>query len=257
MFEEERKIHILNKLNECKSATIDELSKTFKVSHSTIRRDLSSMEKSGLIKRTHGGAILVDSVKSNLSYNDKITKNYHLKLAIARKASSLVKDGQTIALNTSTVTTLLADNLTANNLTIVTNSLSILNILKNRTDYKIIVLGGVFISSAKSFEGPTTISQINSLHFDTVFYGVNGIDLDFGISSTSETDASGKLAMIKRSDSNYVLCESVKFDKCSLFKISDLSNCSGIITDELIDSECKKKYITKVPIILSPLSKDT
>lgn len=255
MFEEERKIHILNKLNEQKSATIDELSKIFKVSASTIRRDLSSMENSGLVKRTHGGVILVDTVKSNLSYSDKATKNYDLKLAIAKKAASLIQDNQIIALNTSTITTLLAGNLKAKNLTVVTNSLSVLNVLKDRSDYKLIALGGVFMPSSQSYEGPTTISQINSLHFDTVFYGVNGIDLEFGISSTSEIDASGKLAMIKRSNNNYVLCENLKFDKCSLFKISNLDYCTGIITDELIDSDTVKKYITKVPLILSEIEK--
>lgn len=251
MFEEERKIQILNILDRDKSQTIAHLSAYFHVSPSTVRRDLTSMEEAGLIKRTHGGAILVERLKEDLNFAQKKTKNYDLKHAIGKRAAQLVRDGEVIAINSSTITTLMAEHLTAKNLTVVTNSLNILNILREQSHYQIIVLGGIYMANAQTIEGPTTTDQIKQLNFNKTFLGANGVDLEFGISSASELEAKSKIAMIHQSKEIYFLCEHKKFDRSSLFKISDLKDATGVITDSRIDPEVLGRYSGYTDVIVA------
>ncbi len=251
MFEEERKIQILNILDRERSATITHLSEYFRVSPSTIRRDLTAMEEAGLIRRTHGGAILVERLKEDLNFAQKKTKDYDLKNAIGKKAAALVKDGDVIAINSSTITTLMAEHLTAKHLTIVTNSLNILNIVREHNDYQIIVLGGIYMANAQTIEGPTTTEQIRQLHFCKVFLGANGIDLQFGLSSASELEAKSKMAMINQSKDVYFLCEHKKFDRSSLFKIAELKDVAGIITDWQVGADVISRYGEETEILVA------
>lgn len=250
MFEEERKIQILNILDREKSQTIAYLSDYFRVSPSTIRRDLTSMEAAGLIKRTHGGAILVDRLKEDLNFAKKKTKDFDLKNAIGKKAAQLVRDGEVIAINSSTITTLMAEHLTAKNLTVVTNSLNILNIIREHSDYQIIVLGGIYMANAQTIEGPTTTDQIKQLNFNKAFLGANGVDIDFGLSSASELEAKSKIAMIHQSKETFFLCEHKKFDRSSLFKVADLKDVAGVITDWQVDGEVVGRYSGHTDIII-------
>lgn len=251
MFEEERKIQILNLMDTEKSATISKLADYFRVSPSTIRRDLTAMERSGLIKRTHGGAILVQKLNDDFNFAQKKTKDFELKDAIGRRAAALVRDGDIIAINSSTITTLMADHLTARNLTVVTNSLNILNSIKERSGYQIIVLGGIYMANAQTIEGPTTTEQIGQLHFNKIFLGANGVDLDFGLSSASELEAKSKIAMMNQSKEVYFLCEHKKFDRSSLFKVADLRDINGIVTDWQIEAEVLERYSKEADIFVA------
>lgn len=251
MFEEERKIQILNILDREKSQTIAYLSNYFHVSPSTIRRDLTSMEEAGLIKRTHGGAILVEWLKEDMNFVQKKTKNYDLKNAIGKQAAGLVRDGEVIAINASTITTLMAEHLTAKNLTVVTNSLNILNVLREQSRYQIIVLGGIYMANAQTIEGLTTTDQIKQLNFNKTFLGANDVDLEFGISSAGELEAKSKIAMIHQSKEVFFLCEHTKFDRSSLFKISDLKDAAGVITDCQIESEVLVRYSGHANMIIA------
>lgn len=251
MFEEERKIQILNILDREKSATITRLSEYFHVSPSTIRRDLTAMEESGLIKRTHGGALLLEKLNEDLNFAQKKTKDFDLKNAIGKRAAQLVRDGEIIAINSSTITTLMAEHLTAKNLTVVTNSLNILNIIKEHSNYQIIVLGGIYMENAQTIEGPTTTEQIKQLHFDKAFLGANGVDLQFGLSSASELEAKSKISMIGQSKGVYFLCEHKKFDRSSLFKVSDLKDVTAVITDWKLEETVLESYSKETEIIIA------
>lgn len=243
MFQEERKIQILNILNDSKSTSIEHLAKYLKVSPSTIRRDLTLMEKAELIKRSHGGAILTQYLQHDYDFNQKKTKNYELKKAIGKHAATLVEDGDVIALNSSTITTLMAEYLTVETLTVVTNSINILNIIiRQHSSYQIIVLGGVYIVNAQTVEGPTTIEQISRLHFDKVFFGVNGINAQFGLCTTSELEAKGKIAMLAQTNKSYCLAENAKFGRSALYPVAPLSAVDSIITDWQLDPHVYEEY---------------
>ena len=132
MFEEERQIRIMNELTEHRSMSVADLARILNVSGSTIRRDLTSMEQNGLIRRTHGGAMIVEEVAENLSYDRRSSRDSDLKEKIAAAAAGLIRDGETILLNSSSVTSLMPRYMTARNLTVITNSIRIAQELKTR-----------------------------------------------------------------------------------------------------------------------------
>lgn len=242
MFEEERKISILNKIQSNGKVSVSVLARKYNVSESTIRRDLTSLENSGFIKRTHGGAILHGTANKDYFYNEKKNIDIKEKTEMARVAASLVHPGSTIFLGTSTSTNLMAQYLTAANLTVVTNSLDVMNILSQHGDYNLVIIGGNYIKSARTIEGMTSLDQIAKLHFTQAYLGANGIDLEFGLSTSSDIEANSKSAVMKNSSEVYYLCEPAKFDHISAYKIANINQVTGIITDTSLTTDIREKY---------------
>lgn len=251
MFEEERRISILNKIQMKGSVNVSTLSKVYQVSESTIRRDLTSLESTGLIKRTHGGAMVLDNTKNDYDYNAKRGIHFTQKLKIAQTASALVKPDTTIFIGTSTITNLMVQNLQVKNLTVATNSLDVINTLSQKAECNLIVLGGNYIHHARTVEGMASLQQIQQIHFNQAFLGANGIDISFGLSTVSDIEANSKRAIAKNSSEVFFLCENSKFDKISQYKIADIGRITAIITDSKIDEETYQKYQKHCHIIKS------
>lgn len=248
---EERKINILNNLSNDHVTTVQDLSNLLNVSPATIRRDLILMEKSGLLKRTHGGAILNKDVSDNLNYGMKKTKNYDLKIMIAKKAAEMIDDGDIICINSSTITDLMPQFIVAKNITVVTNSLNIAFAMKSYSYCNLIVLGGTYMRQPESVEGITTVNQIKSMRFKKAFLGANGIDIEFGFSTVSELEQASKIATIQQSEKTFFVCEHTKFNRCSLHKICDISKNITLITDCDVDEVIVDKYAQSINIIIS------
>lgn len=249
MLKEERLLKIINKLKLNESVSISKLANSFEVSKSTIRRDLDELEEDGYVKRTHGGAVLVEKFNNEYNFNKKREENFAEKNAIAKYAASLVEEGDIIAINSSTLTYLMIDHLTVEKLKIVTNSLDVLNQVSDTKNYDVSVLGGDYFHSARTIEGPITEKQIRKMHFDKSFLGVNGISLDLGLSTGSSIEASSKIAMIECSEEAYFLSESKKFDKDSFYKIADFEDVSMIITDQNLTDHRYNNYKDKVNLV--------
>lgn len=248
---EERKINILNKLNHDHITSVQDLSKLLNVSPATIRRDLATMEKSGLLSRTHGGAILNEEIADSLNYDQKRTKNYDLKIKIARFAAQMIQDGDVVSINSSTITSLMPQFIEAKNIIIVTNSINVAQGLKYHEDCNLILLGGTYMRKPESIEGATTVAQIKTMRFNKAFLGANGIDLSFGFSTASELEMSSKVAIIEQTKDVFFVCEHTKFDHCSVHHICDLSKVKALITDDQINIEKKKKYDTSIQIYMA------
>lgn len=242
MFEEERQIRIMNELTEHRSMSVADLARILNVSSSTIRRDLTSMEQNGLIRRTHGGAMIVEEVAENLSYDRRSSRDSELKEKIAAAAAGLIRDGETVLLNSSSVVSLMPRYMTARNLTVITNSIRIAQELKNRESCVLILLGGLYLKNAETIEGPTTVSQIQSMKYDKAFIGVNGVDRDFGLSTASELEAATKIAAMAQARESFCLSEHSKFGKTALYKLCPLTAVQGIVTDSGLDPELRQEY---------------
>ncbi|ADQ14122.1 DeoR/GlpR family DNA-binding transcription regulator [Halanaerobium hydrogeniformans] len=249
MLKEQRMLKIINKLNVSKSTTIKKLADSFGVSDSTIRRDLNDLEEKGYVKRTHGGAILKENFDDEYNFIKKTTENRAEKSSIARYAASLIEDGEIIAINSSTLTYLMAKELEAANLKIVSNSIDVINELSGSKKYDISVLGGDYVHLARTIEGPITEKQIRAMHFDKAFLGVNGIDSSLGLSTASSIEALSKKAMIDCSEQSFILSESPKFDKASFYKIADFDEIDAIITDQNLSEDKFDKYSQYLKII--------
>ena len=249
MLKEQRLLKIINKLNASKSTTIKKLADAFEVSDSTIRRDLNELEEKGYVKRTHGGAILKEKFDDEYNFIKKTTENKAEKTAIAKFAAGLVEAGEIIAINSSTLTYLMAKELKLDNLKVVSNSIDVINELSSKKKYDIFVLGGEYVHLARTIEGPITEKQIREMHFDKAFLGVNGIDASLAFSTASSIEALSKKAMIDCSDQSYILSESQKFDKASFYKIADFAEIDAIITDQNLSDEKYNKYSQYLEII--------
>jgi len=221
-----------------------DLAKVFNVSTVTIRNDLEKLEEKGLLIRTRGGGIKSDRVR--IDYQLNYESNLHLKekQAIGKKAAELVKENDTIIIDSGTTTLELARNLAGyQNLTIITNALNIASQFLNNININVIMPGGNLRYSTLSMIGPIAEEGIRNLYCDKIFIGVNGIDSRYGISTTHLEDASLNRLMIESSKEVIILTDSSKFLKRSFSLIAPINKIHTVITDSRIPDDEHSRLI--------------
>lgn len=235
MFPEERKQMIYDLVNERRSIKVTELSQLMDISEVTIRRDLEELSRQKRLVRTHGGAIAMYSVGSEISAAELIvsSKNIEGKRSIAALAYSLINEHDTIlADGSSTVHELIK--LIAlgetKNLIVVTTSFTTVAVLKESENAKVIMLGGEVNFRHEYVEGYLTYEAIKNLRADKCFIGINGIDETFGYSTPRFPEAEVKGEMLHSSIQSFILADKTKFGNTYLAKVN--AQCDFIITDE-------------------------
>lgn len=239
MFTEERHKYILDLLDRNGKIFVKDLSKEFKVSESMIRKDLKVLEKKNLLRRTYGGAINIDNTAINIkSFNNRISENIDIKNIIVQKAFNELDDNDTIFLDSSTTSFMIAKLIVENNkqLTIITNMFEIASLITPNIITKFIFIGGDYNSYVGGSIGSHAIEQINNYRCNKAFLGCTGIDLRDGTISTSlSEDAATKKAITNISDKLFLVTLNEKFKKNGSFKFSNLFDFYGIITEQLPD----------------------
>ncbi|MBR4030957.1 MAG: DeoR/GlpR transcriptional regulator, partial [Clostridia bacterium] len=172
----ERQKRILELLSIDGAVMVSKLSAEMGVTEETVRRDLEKLEANELLRRTHGGAIPIDGGSYELSLEKRKALNVEVKQALAKKAVQSVASGDTIFLDASTTTFYMAKELkTMKNITVITNSLRVINELAGVEGIKLIAVGGI-VSNNQSFVGATTENFITENYFaDTMFFSRKGI----------------------------------------------------------------------------------
>jgi DeoR family transcriptional regulator, aga operon transcriptional repressor len=251
----ERRAKILELLENQEKVIVTDLSPIFDVSDVTIRNDLYKLEEKGLLVRTRGGAIKSQKVKIDYQLNKESTHHLKEKKIIGRKAAQLIKEGDTILLDSGTTTLEVAVNLiNFDDLTVITNALNIAGELLNQGNSKVVMLGGNLRRSSSSFMGPMTENNIENLYCDKVFLGVNGIDTKYGISTTHIEDSYLNRLMIEVSKEVIVVTDSSKFLKRSFAKIAPIDAVNVIITDSKIpEEELKNLQSANIKVILADI----
>ena len=240
-----RRAKILEILEEKGQVGIPEMSKLFKVSEVTIRNDLEQLEQKNLLIRTRGGALKIQRVGTDYNLNLKSKKRRAEKEKIGAKAAELIKDGETIILDSGTTTMEVAANLgNFKNLTVITNALNIAGALIDFPDIKVIVPGGTLRRNSISLIGAIAEQAIQNYYCDKLFIGVDGIDTEHGISTPNPEEAQLNKLMIKNSKELIVVTDSSKFLKRSFVLISGIEDVDTIITDSGIPDKEYKKLIT-------------
>lgn len=235
MFAEERRELILKELFDNKKVNVIDLSKKFLVSQVIIRKDLKELENSGLLERTHGGAIEKRKLAHYTSFDDRKIINEKEKHRIAKKAYEVVKDEDVIVLDVSTINLILAKFLyeCPKKITIITNSLEIMLILYKSKEMKLIFLGGTFEAQNKVCTGLLTVENIKRFNPTKCFLGTGGVNLEKGfISNYEEVDGEVKREYINSSREVYLLAENQKFYEDALFNFAHLKDIDFIITDK-------------------------
>ena len=229
MTKEERQNIILDYLFKSGSVQVCDLATTLAVSSVTIRKDLTELEKAGKLYRSHGKAILINPFTNNRSVNEKEKYYAEEKNLIGMEASKLIMPNDSIVLASGTTIHALARCIhPVGKLTVVSASLQATETLAMIDDVEIIQLGGVLRHSSLSVVGKYSEDILKGCSFSKLYLGVDGIDFDFGISTTDLREAELNRQMI------IVLADSSKFGRRGFAKIANLEDIDVIITDSQV-----------------------
>jgi DeoR/GlpR family transcriptional regulator of sugar metabolism len=228
-----RKEMILDLLrNYSRFVTVDQLTAQLFVSSATIRRDLQDMEKSGLIQRTRGGAILLESISTEAPMVLRENRNEMQKQIIANISRRYIKDGMTIFMDSSSTLFTLARNLgNISNLRIITNNLKIIWLLAERKGITLMCTGGRLHEQNMAFTGVSTIEYVRRLNADAAFLSAQGFSLKNGTSEAREEENLLKLACIANSGKKYLLCDTAKLNKDYLYHTAPLTAYDRVFTE--------------------------
>ncbi|GAB3924755.1 DeoR/GlpR family DNA-binding transcription regulator [Mucilaginibacter myungsuensis] len=237
----ERHQFILNKLKKEGNLNVVELCQELKVSSVTIRKDLKVLEDKNLLFRTHGGATLTNPYIVDRPVNEKEKVQSTEKLKIAAAAAGLVEDNDSVIIASGTTMQYLAKSLPPRmGLTVITSALNVaLELLKYPT-VEVMQLGGLLRKSSSSVTGTYAEQILADFFCSKLFLGVDGIDLDFGLTTTNAMEAQLNRQMIKVSQKTIVLCDSTKFGRRGFGKICGLEDIDHIITDSGVSEHVVK-----------------
>jgi DeoR family transcriptional regulator of aga operon len=237
----ERRNSIIHKIESRGSVRVDDLSEEFDVSSVTIRNDLDFLEEKELIHRTYGGALLRNNVYKDPSIEEKRKINIEEKSRIGRYAASLVKKGESIILDSGSTTREIALRLKdKSDITILTNAINIALELAGSTKLQTMLTGGMLRNKSYSLVGPEAEKTMQSYYFDKLFLGVDGMDLNHGLTTANPQEAQLNRIMVERSNNVIAVTDSAKFGRHSFSYICDLNLIDMIITDEKIPSEIEE-----------------
>ncbi len=247
MFAEKRHREIVTILEKETVVKVKELSILFNVSLETIRRDLEILDKNKYLKKVYGGAILLEKDISNLKFNERKKEKVSEKNEIAQLAIRYIVEKDIITINGGTTNLEIAKLLKNkfSNLTVITNSLSVANILAEDNNIKLLLIGGLFNPKENSFYGNFSYDIIKKFNSTKTFLSVGGIDLSIGITEFILEEVEIQKLMIKNTKQIIVVSDSSKFEKTSLGKIIELNKIDFIITDSNLPPSIYKKYTQK------------
>ncbi len=238
----ERKQEIVKLIMKQKSIKVNDLSLLYNVTEETIRRDLEKLENENILKRTHGGAVIIETPGEDLSFFERVKEHIDDKRKLAKHVAEFVKDGDTIMLDSSTTALEVGKAIQDHRqVTILTNSLNACLELSSNSQFRIISSGGILNTKTMSFEGPAAVKGLNHYCADKVIFSCKGIDLDKGIMESSEYVAEIKQEMIRSAKQVILVVDQSKFDKTALVRMDDFSQVDVMVTNFPMDERWMNK----------------
>lgn len=232
MLNEERRRAILEILNRDGRVLVLDLARRFETSQVTIRKDLEELHAHGLIHRTHGGALPArEGALEDPTLREKEKLHRKEKLRIAQAAAGLVQEGQVVILDSGTTTTAIARSLRHfHKLTVVTNAVNIAAELSGTT-VDVILTGGTLRKNSFSLVGPIAEETLHRLNADILFLGVDGFDVQYGLSTPNLLEAKVNRVMVEIAKRTVAVCDSSKFGRRSLSLIVPPTALHQVVTD--------------------------
>ena len=230
---EDRRRQIRELIAEKGSATTEELATRFRTSLVTIRGDLKSLADSGALVRTHGGAVALRDTE-DLPIGIKETLHLREKIRIAAAAAAMIRDGETIILDSGSTTAEIAKRIRTmplQSINVITNALNIAVILANASHVRLVILGGVLRANSYSLSGPLAESALKSLHADKLFLGVDSLDPDVGVMTPDLYEAQLNAQMIRCAGEVIAVGDASKLAKRNLSVIAKIEEIHKLVTD--------------------------
>jgi DeoR family transcriptional regulator of aga operon len=232
----ERQKQILSLLARQRRLSVTEIVKRFSISEATARRDLESLTSQGKAQRVHGGVIAIEQAPPELPILERENEQLDEKIRIGRAAASLVADDESVFLGSGTTVVEVARNLRQHkNLTVITNSLPVLNSLAGITGITVISLGGMLRESELSFIGHITEQALIEVHVDKVFMGARAVSLEHGLTNDYLQETLTDRAILKSGHEVIIVADHAKVNRVSTVLLAPLSRVHTFVTDSGAD----------------------
>nr|WP_106782288.1 DeoR/GlpR family DNA-binding transcription regulator [Lysinibacillus timonensis] len=241
MLAAERRKKIYEMVDEHTAVKVTELSNIFSVTEETIRRDLEKLERENKIKRLHGGAVKVPTNDSEVHFTEREILHVEEKRVVATEAVKLIAEGDKIILDASTTAMFFARCLPNIPITVITNSVQVINELIEKDRIEKICLGGLYSTKTHSFTGPLSERSLENYHVNKAFISCKGVHITNGVRDSNEMQALLKRKMITHCDEAILMVDSSKINAHSFSPIVPLSDIHTIICDEGIDRTFKQQ----------------
>jgi DeoR/GlpR family transcriptional regulator of sugar metabolism len=224
--------YITNQITLSKYVAVERLAQELGVSGETIRRDLKSLEEKGIVRRTHGGAYLEGATESDVSI--QVRKNIFIKNKeqIAILCCQTIRPDDIIFLDNSTTSFEIAKRVTEMPLTVITNSLIILQYLSDYRNIRLMGLGGLVDYTHMCFTGKIALETVAGLYARKGFVSCRTVSERYGTMDSNEQIGQIRTAALKHSSERYLIADYTKFGATSLYKIADIESYDAIITDQ-------------------------
>ncbi|HEX3717384.1 MAG TPA: DeoR/GlpR family DNA-binding transcription regulator [Verrucomicrobiae bacterium] len=231
-----RQKRIQDYLLKAEFASLEELASAVAASVSTVRRDIATLETSGALRRTHGGARLANPPSDEFAFAARDTHQLSEKEAIGRACAELIAPNQTVIIDAGTTTYHVAKHLESKTPQIITNSLPVANLFASNNKVELILSGGVIYPRLGVLVGPLAVEAFSKIHADVAVMSAGGITLE-GISNSHGLLIEIQLAMIRAAQRVIFCFDSTKLGRRSVSSLCDLEGISGIVTDSGASAE--------------------
>lgn len=237
---EERRRLIVELVEKQGRATVEELSARFGTSAVTIRADLEALARSSAIARSHGGALPAPAAGNDTPLNIKETRWHVQKLRIGQAAAKMIRDGETVILDSGSTTVEIARQIRQMKfeaLTVITNALNIAMELSGLPQVRVMMLGGMLRQTSYSLVGPDAEQALAKLSADRLFLGVDGLDPEVGVTTPDPLEAALNALMIRVSRQTVAVLDASKLGQRSLSVITPVQNLDIVISDSSAPAE--------------------
>lgn len=239
----QRRLQISELVRQQGSVQVSALAARFGVSMQTVRKDLRYLAERGVMARAYGGGIDSSAVGGSPvepPYEAKRTAHLEEKRRIGQRAAAMVHAGHIIGIDSGTTAIQLAEALPNIEITVVTNDFGVLTVLAPKSHINIVMLGGELRRKNMAFYGGLTVEALNALHVDLLFLGVDGFDLERGITTHYEPEAMLNRKMVEAARSVVAITDRSKFGKICLHRIISVGELDALITDSEAPEEIRQ-----------------
>ena len=246
----ERRRKIMERLVQDRKIYVSDLSRFFNVTEETIRRDLEKLEGQNLLRRSYGGAVLNEHTNNDLSFVKRRAIHSADRETIAQKAAALIHDGDTIMIDSSTTCLALLPQLRSRkNLTIITNSVRLVNDFVN-SPFTLISSGGVLRPHSFALTGSTACDTLRKYFVELAFISCKGLEPQKGLMESNEEESKVKEIMLAQSRKAILLADHSKFGKTAFIRTCEFGAIAELITD-MDPGDSWREFLTSQQIRLT------
>lgn len=250
-----RRRHILELLDAEDFVSVKQLADEFGLTEMSVRRDLSALAREGLVTRVRGGAARPPIGQASRQYAEASKRNSAAKVAIARRAAQLLEPTNVVFFYSGSTVARVATNLepaVKSSLTVVTNSLPILDEVSTWDEPHLVAVGGLYLPAYMAFVGPQALGSLDELSADVAVVGCDGLSADGGLTTPHQLVAEVGSTIVRRARRTIVVADSSKVGRRGFTPICSIAEIDVLVTDGEADAdELERLHAAGVEVILT------